>query len=247
MGMDGGDAASAGLTTGDQTPVKRRPGRPKGLPRPPGAGRAKGTPNKVTRDIREAASRHGPKALAALVKLLGHPDPKIVSGAAQQVLDRAYGRPMSPTELTGRDGAPLVPTPEVSDQELAHLLLFQLNKAARDKLPRASHSPQTSDGLYRVLNDEPWSPDEPAEIEARDKMYGHRAQPSVDPAVAAREAAAQEREAAHRAQLEAHYARTPEQVAADEALARADRRDEREFERLTSGRTNITQLRPRPR
>ena len=69
------------------------PGRPKGLPKPPGSGRKKGTPNKITREVREAAQKHGTKAIAALVKLLKHEDSKIVLAASIELLNRAYGKP----------------------------------------------------------------------------------------------------------------------------------------------------------
>jgi hypothetical protein len=107
--------------------LPRRPGRPKGLPRPPGAGRKPGTPNKVTRDIREAASKHGAKALSAIVKLLKSPDEKVVAVAAREILDRAYGKSIQPSELTGKDGDPLIPARELSDHTLAKLIAYQLD------------------------------------------------------------------------------------------------------------------------
>ena len=116
-----------------EAPIPRRPGRPKGLPKPPGSGRKKNTPNRVTRDVREAAAKHGPKALQAFVKLLGHPDPKIVSVAAREILDRAYGKPISPSEITGKDGEPLVPARAMSDRDLAQMIVFTLSKSVHDE------------------------------------------------------------------------------------------------------------------
>lgn len=73
--------------------LPRTRGRPKGLPKPPGSGRRKGVPNRVTRDAREAASKFAPKALAALAKLLQNQDSKIALAAAIELLNRAHGRP----------------------------------------------------------------------------------------------------------------------------------------------------------
>lgn len=178
--------------------VRRRPGRPKGLPKPPGSGRQKNTPNKVTRDIREAASKHGTKALAALVRLLDSPDPKIVATAAREVLDRAYGRPMTPSEISGPDGKPLrsevlhADVSEMSNLDVVRRLLFAANREARAKLPDGAPLPATRDGLRRVLDDEPWSPTEPEEVEARAAMYrtAARPRPADDPFAADRAAQA---------------------------------------------------------
>ena len=43
-----GEGAGAGAASGSGVSPKRGPGRAKGSPRPPGAGRKKGTPNRVT-------------------------------------------------------------------------------------------------------------------------------------------------------------------------------------------------------
>lgn len=119
----------------DTASVRRGPGRPRGLPKPPGSGRQKGTPNRVTRDIRAAAAKHGPKALQALVKLLDDPDPKVKATAAREILDRAYGRPVTPTEITGADGAPLNPVPDVDDIALAQMIAFLAARAGAVERP----------------------------------------------------------------------------------------------------------------
>lgn len=116
----------------ESAPARRRPGRPKGLPKPPGSGRKPGTPNRVTRDVREAAGKHGTKALKALVELLDAPDPKIRTIAAREILDRAYGRPLTPSEVTGKDGAPLIPATEMSNLEALRRVRWIMNKAKRD-------------------------------------------------------------------------------------------------------------------
>lgn len=71
-----------------------RRGRPKGLPKPPGSGRKPGTPNRITREVREAAQKHTVKALTTLARLTKHEDPKIALAAAVELLNRGHGKPM---------------------------------------------------------------------------------------------------------------------------------------------------------
>lgn len=115
------------------------------MPRPPGAGRKKGTPNKVTRTIREAAAKHGPKALRHLVELMDSPDLRIRLAASREILDRAYGRPVTPAELTGKDGEPLhldARARNMSNLERAQRLAFILASGvkARDELAAQSEN-----------------------------------------------------------------------------------------------------------
>ena len=58
-------------------------------------GRKKGTPNKVTADIKALAQEHGPDAIK---KLLGWMNDESIAvatrvAAAKELLDRGYGRP----------------------------------------------------------------------------------------------------------------------------------------------------------
>ena len=110
-------------------PIRRRPGPPKGTPRPPGAGRKPGTPNRVTRDVREAAQQYSAKALKALVKMLDDPDSRVRATAAREILDRAHGKPAQALEHSGPDGAPL--SEPQDDREIAKALAFVLSKAVR--------------------------------------------------------------------------------------------------------------------
>ena len=67
-------------------------------------GRQKGTPNKVGREVRELAQKHGPKILQSLVDMAndeGTPHAARVA-ASREVLDRAYGKPAQ--AVTGEDG-----------------------------------------------------------------------------------------------------------------------------------------------
>lgn len=58
-----------------------------------GAGRPAGVPNKITRTMKERAAKHGRKALLKLVELLESEDEAIRLRAANDLLDRGYGKP----------------------------------------------------------------------------------------------------------------------------------------------------------
>jgi hypothetical protein len=158
--MDG-DGANNGLNNGPAEQEKRRRGRPKGVP------------NRATRDVRLAAQKYTARSMAVLAKFLKHEDPKVALTAAKELLDRGHGKPSEHrlTELTGKDGAPLVAEKEVSDIEMVRHIAFVMHNAAREKLGPDAILPETRDGLRRVVLDEPWSPDEPAEVEARENKY----------------------------------------------------------------------------
>lgn len=64
-----------------------------------GSGRQKGTPNKVTADIKAAAQKHGQAMLDELVRLATNAESEAARVAAcKEVLDRAYGK--APQALT---------------------------------------------------------------------------------------------------------------------------------------------------
>ena len=66
-------------------------------------GRQKGTPNKVTSEIRAIAQKHGPAALRELARLTTEADQLSVRVAAiKELLDRGYGK--SPQPITGEGG-----------------------------------------------------------------------------------------------------------------------------------------------
>ena len=84
--------------------------RQKGTPKT--GGRKVGTPNRVTRDIRELAQVYGESALGTLVGVMGDASspPETRIRAAGMLLDRAYVKPtesiqanitQEPPELTG--------------------------------------------------------------------------------------------------------------------------------------------------
>ena len=55
-------------------------------------GRKKGTPNKITADIKAAFREHGPKLVAALIRLTKSEDENVQLKAIQICLDRGYGK-----------------------------------------------------------------------------------------------------------------------------------------------------------
>lgn len=56
-------------------------------------GRQKGTPNKATAEIKELALQYSDKALQKIVDLIDCDEPKTAFAAAQEILNRAYGKP----------------------------------------------------------------------------------------------------------------------------------------------------------
>ncbi len=101
------------------------PGRKKGTPKT--GGRRKGTLNKVTVAVREAALQHGPAAVAELARLMteGRTD-QVRIAACREILDRAYGKSRQSVEHTGHDAGPIV-VKEISDKEkMRRLALFFL-------------------------------------------------------------------------------------------------------------------------
>jgi len=81
-------------------PFQRRPGKPLGHPKPPGSGRKPGVPNKTTAEIRAIAQKYGRKAIHTLVKLAKEStDETIKLKAIVEILDRGYGRPVTPSEV----------------------------------------------------------------------------------------------------------------------------------------------------
>ena len=68
-------------------------GRPAGIAKT--GGRQKGTPNKLTAEIKEVARQYGTEAVEKLAELMRCPDnPQVQRAAAEALLDRGYGRPM---------------------------------------------------------------------------------------------------------------------------------------------------------
>lgn len=76
-------------------------------------GRQKGTPNKVTAELKGLAREHTEEALAALVGVMRASDSDAAKvSAAREILDRGYGK--ASTVLSGdEDGGPLKMVTEI--------------------------------------------------------------------------------------------------------------------------------------
>ncbi|MFC7516600.1 hypothetical protein ACFQUU_16445 [Herbaspirillum sp. GCM10030257] len=62
--------------------------------RPKTGGRKKGTPNKLTEQIRELAMNLGPEAVASIAALMrSSTNPAIILASARELLDRGFGKP----------------------------------------------------------------------------------------------------------------------------------------------------------
>lgn len=78
--------------------------------RRPGSGRKKGTPNKITAEVKALAQQYAPEAFEALMKIArkGTTDNARVA-AIKEILDRAYGK--APQAITGDPENPVTAFP----------------------------------------------------------------------------------------------------------------------------------------
>ena len=81
-----------------------------------GAGRPLGSPNRLTRPLKELASEYGPDALKTLVQIMNEGESEQARiAAAKELLDRGYGRPRPETDPKHEplriiiDGRPITP------------------------------------------------------------------------------------------------------------------------------------------
>jgi hypothetical protein len=88
------------MTEKESASIKQRGGRR------PGAGRPLGSPNKLTRPLKELAALHTEDCIAVLVQLRDHAEAEQVRlAAANALLDRGHGRPRQ--EIEGNDEGPV--------------------------------------------------------------------------------------------------------------------------------------------
>jgi hypothetical protein len=111
--------------------------------------------------VREAARKYTARALTTLAKLLADPDPKVRAIAAKELLDRAHGKPMTPTELTGKDGEPLHPPGrDLTDMDIARTIAFVLTKADREGMtPAQAAAAQRAVTAFEAHGREPTAQD----------------------------------------------------------------------------------------
>jgi len=76
----------------------------RGGPRP-GSGRPKGARSKLADDVRKLAEKDAVTAWRKIVKLLESKDERVQLAAAQEVLNRRYGKPAQAVTGEGGEGA----------------------------------------------------------------------------------------------------------------------------------------------
>ena len=64
-------------------------------------GRKKGTPNRVTAEIKAAFQKHGDELVQALLARTRSDDERVRLGAIRAALDRGWGRPTQAVDLGG--------------------------------------------------------------------------------------------------------------------------------------------------
>ena len=93
--------------------IKQRGGRR------PGAGRPVGSPNKLTRPLKELAALHTEDCIAVLVQLRDHAEAEQVRlAAANALLDRGHGRPRQEVDVNDEGRVTIIvrgrePVPDV--------------------------------------------------------------------------------------------------------------------------------------
>lgn len=94
--LNGRDGMNAGVAVEkESSAINNRGGRR------PGAGRPLGSPNKVTRTLKELAALHSEDCIAALVELRDHAKAEQVRlAAANSLLDRGHGKPRQEIDLS---------------------------------------------------------------------------------------------------------------------------------------------------
>jgi len=80
--------------------------------RPRRGGRAKGTPNKTTREVRALAQEYGPSAIKVLAELMLDDEQLGATrrAAAVDLLDRGYGKPASVLQVDDGEGGTALPS-----------------------------------------------------------------------------------------------------------------------------------------
>ena len=71
-------------------------------------GRKKGTPNRVTAEIKAAFQKHGDELVEALLALTRSDDERVRLGAIQACLDRGWGKPAQAVQVGGDPNAPII-------------------------------------------------------------------------------------------------------------------------------------------
>jgi hypothetical protein len=78
-------------------------------------------------EVKELAKTYSTRAIERLAEWLESSDGNISLKAALALLERAWGKPVQPTELTGKDGGP-IETADLTDNDMARRVGFILAK-----------------------------------------------------------------------------------------------------------------------
>ncbi|MDR4468842.1 MAG: hypothetical protein MRJ68_11180 [Nitrospira sp.] len=98
-----------------------------------GAGRPPGSPNKITRPVRELAAQYSEDSILTLVDLRDHAESEQVRfAAAKELLDRAYGRPRQEISVADRTINVLIPPPPPPLVDLTKDALMIENESTYD-------------------------------------------------------------------------------------------------------------------
>lgn len=95
------------------------------------SGNPSGRP-KIDPAIKEMARAASVTAIQRAIELVASNDENVALKAINTVLDRAWGKPVQATEISGPDGEP-VQIDNVSEVEAARRVAFLLTKAAKAK------------------------------------------------------------------------------------------------------------------
>jgi len=184
-------------------PERKKRGRKPGCDKTPGSGRKPNTPNKISRDLKEVVLARG-KPLELLCDIsrglrirvgpqAGPGEPQYAYPTLQErvtaakiLIDKIMPTASS-TEITGKDGVPLLPPSPQSDFELANIVLYALAKAQKEidgdspppsgtkvalaPLPEPEVSPQRA-AQPNAAPPRPW----PTEEERRRESFGSQRQ-----------------------------------------------------------------------
>ncbi len=99
---------------------------------------------KTIKEVRDMAREEAPRAFRRVVKLIDSEDERVAFVAAQEVLNRAYGKPTQQVEVRRQELS------DLSDAELEAILVRGLSGAAEHSGPliEAQASSQESDTVY---------------------------------------------------------------------------------------------------
>jgi hypothetical protein len=80
-------------------------------------------------DMRQHARQYAPEAIERLVYWLRSEDPRASVASASLLLDRGFGKALQVNEVSGLDGAPLMPTLSVTLTQAQPLRIIEAEPA----------------------------------------------------------------------------------------------------------------------